>query len=128
LNSLLFAAAVVVLFSLLLERLHVEARARDIVCEAERTLALLRDADIDDEMKAGRLRRHSLRLAVLAAVVTFQGTLSLLLPLAGVWALDRGGLVSFGAVVDVLERWDFLVAAAAIGTGVFLLVRRTSRE
>lgn len=125
--SLLLAALVVVAFCVLIERLNVAGIAREVVERTRRSLEALRDSDLDDAAKERLLRGNSLRLFGSFGTIVAVTTSSLLLPLSGVWALDRAGLAAFPEVMEILQRLDFLVAASVVGACVYYVSRRFAR-
>lgn len=122
--DILLAVFVVVVFALVLERLSLPRRAREVLARSSDALAVLRDGDLTDAEKEKRLQRQSRRLFGLLGVLAGGSLLALGLPLAVVWVLGQMGLGSLRAVLDVLERLDFLVAVTAGGVVAFLLLPR----
>lgn len=125
--SLLLATFVVAAFALVLERLRLPVRAREVGSRAVRSLEVLRDPGLDDQAKETALRQQAGALVVLVGILAGGSLLALGLPLFAVWLLDVLGLASFGSVLAILERVDFLIAAALIGSATYLLVRRLRR-
>jgi hypothetical protein len=122
--SLVLAIVVVVTFATLLEWLRIPPRARQVIDVAEASLAALRDPDLDDASKEQALQRHALRLFRLFGVIAALSLLALLIPVGAIWLMDIAGLVSLANVMLVLERVDFLVAAALVGVAVVAMRRR----
>lgn len=122
--SLLLAALVVVTFAVTIQRLGLANRARRVLTRAAECADVLRDPCLDDRAKERILQGHAVRLFGLFAGLALGGGVALLLPLAGVWALDLVGVASFVDVLSVLERVDFLAATAVVGLLTYLLVRR----
>lgn len=125
--SLLLASLVVVTFAVTIERLDLASRAREVGTRAGDCLRVLRDPALDDGAKERALRRQALHLFRLLGFLVGGSLFALLLPLFGVWLLGRAGVVEFDAVVSVLERVDFLVAATVLGALTYLVLRRFDR-
>lgn len=125
--SILSASLVVVVFAVLLERMHVASTAGRIADEAARSLRVFRDPSLDDEARARALRRNAIRLSGLSAAITGLSVIALLLPMGGVWVLDRAGLVSLSEVWTILQRVDFLIAATVAGTSAYCVSRVVTR-
>lgn len=125
--SLLLATMVVAVFALVLERLRLPDRARQVGDRAMESLRVLRDPTMDDRAKETALQDHAVGLFGLLGILVGGSLVALGLPLLAVWLLELGGLVSLGAVLDVLGRVEFLVAASAIGATAYLLSRRARR-
>lgn len=113
-----------VVFALVLERLELPDRARETGRRARESLDVLRDPSLDDRQKEEALQEQALRLFGLLGVLLGGSLLALGLPLLGVWLLELAGVSSLGAVLDVLERPDFLLGTAALGGGGYLAYRR----
>ena len=73
--------------------------------------------------KERALRREAVRLFGLFGVLLGGGIVALVLPLGGIWILDRFGLASLSQVLSVLERLDFLLAVTAAGIAGYFLAR-----
>lgn len=121
--SVFLAAFVAVGFGVTIERLDLTQRAREVVTRAGECLDALRDPALDDDAKERFLQRQALRLFALVGILTGGSLLALGLPLGVVWVLDRLGAASFGEVMAVLQRVDFLGATFAVGIVGFLLFR-----
>lgn len=119
--SLFLAILVVVAFAALLERLNVAATARDASRRAGQVLEVVRDPDIDDQSKERQLRRSSIKLFGLAALIIGMSALAAIVPLAAVWALDGMGAVSASEVLEILQRGDFLLVALVLGSLAFFV-------
>lgn len=126
--NLLLATLVVVLFSVLLQRMHVASHARDATRQARRTASVFRDPLLDDRSKERELQRSAVRLLRLSGRIAGLSLFALLLPLAGVFVLDRLGWASGPEVLGILQRADFLVGAAVIGTVSYHLSLVASRR
>lgn len=116
--SLVLATLVVVGFAAALKGLHTVRYAGEVRRRALSCIRLLGNPAMDDRQKERALRAHSLRLFGLFGLISLGGVMALGLPLSGVWLLDRAGLVSFGSVLDVLVRADFLAATVVAGVAV----------
>lgn len=123
--ALVWASLVVVSFALVIERLDLPGRAREVGRRSEACLDALRDPSLGDEAKEEELRRQAVRLFGLFGRLAGGSLLALGLPLGAVWGLDALGLASFSAVLSVLERVDFLMGATLVGVVTYLLIRRT---
>lgn len=126
--SLLLATLVVVVFSVLLQRMHVASHAREATQQASRTASLIRDPLLTDRDKERELRRNAGRLFRLSAAIAGLCLLALILPLAGVLGLDRLGWVSGTEVLAILQRLDFLAGATVVGTASYYVSLMLSRR
>lgn len=126
--SLVLATLVVVAFAVLLERLSVAGRARAVADRAARSLRVLRDSELSDAEKERALRRDAVHLAGQSGMIIGLSLLALLVPLGGVWLMDRAGWVVTSDVIAILQRIDFLVAATVVGTGAYYLSLILARE
>lgn len=121
---LVLATLVVVVFALVLERLDLPERAKEAGRRAREAADVLRDPSMDDRAKEEALQQHSLRLFGLLGILVGGSLLALGLPLFGVWLLELGGVSSLGAVLETLERPDFLAGVTVAGVVGYLLYRR----
>lgn len=126
--DLLLAVLVVAAFAALLERLNVAATARHVSRRAGQILQVVRDSELDDRSKERALRRSSIDLFGLAAVILGLSAVAALIPLAAVWMLDGLGLASAAGVLAILERVDFLLAAIVVGSLAFFVVGAIRRR
>ena len=124
----LLAAAVVITFAVLIERMGLEARGREAAAETSRMLGVLRDRELDDRAKERALQRTSLRLFGLSLAIAGLGFAALILPLGAVWLLDRLGAASFSETLASLQRIDFLVVATLLGCGAYFASRTITRR
>lgn len=123
--ALVWASLVVVVFAVVIERLDLPDRAREVGRRSRSCLDALRDPTLGDDAKEEELRRQAVRLFGLFGRLAGGSLLALGLPLGALWGLDALGLASLSAVLSVLERWDFLVGATVVGVATYLLIRRT---
>lgn len=121
---MLLATLVVASFALVLERLHLPDRAREVGNRAIDSLRVLRDPTLDDLAKEEALQHQAVRLFVLLGILVGGSLLALGIPLLAVWLLELGGVASLNSVLAVLERIEFLVGVTVIGAVIYLLVRR----
>lgn len=122
--ALVWASLVVVGFAVVIERLDLPGRAREVGRRSGACLDALRDPSLGDEAKEEELRRQSVRLFGLFARLAGGSLLAVGVPLGAVWGLDALGLASLPDVLSVLERVDFLFGATVVGGAVYVLVRR----
>lgn len=122
--SFLLAAAVVVVFALVLERLDLPERARETGRRARESMDVLRDPSLDDREKETALQEQSLRLFGLLGILLGGSLLALGLPLLGVWLLGLAGVSSLGAVLAVLESPTFLLGTVVVGAVAYLTYRK----
>lgn len=126
--NLVLAVMVVVVFAGLMERLQIAPRARQATAAAGASVTALRNPELDDAAKEAVLQREALRLFRLFGVIAGLSVIALLVPFAGVVLLDKVGLGSFPAVLGILQRIDFLLAATLVGFGTFAAMRRFGRR
>lgn len=117
--SWVLASLVVVGFAAVLEGLHLPHYAREVGHRARESLAVLRDESLEDREKERRMQRQALRLFALLAILVGGSLAAIGLPLLVVWILEQGGISSLGAVLEVLERWDFLAGATVVGGAAY---------
>lgn len=126
--SLAVATLVVVAFAVLLERLDVAERARAVADRAVKSLRILRDSRLSDEEKERALQRDAAHLFGQTGMIVGLSLLALLMPLVGVWLMDRAGWVAMPEVLAILQRIDFLFAATVIGVVAYYVSLVLARE
>lgn len=114
--SLVLATIVVILFSVALQRTQVAEHAREATRQARQTVGVLRDPLLSDRDRERELQRSAVRLLRLSVTIAGLSMVAFALPLGGVFALDWLGWVSGSEVLTILQRGDFLLAAAVIGS------------
>jgi len=87
-------------------------------------MAIVNDRKLNDHAKEKALQRSAVRLFKLLSLLLIGSAVSVLVPVAVVWLFDAIGLISLDAVLDMLQRWDFLLAATVIGFATFFTLRR----
>ncbi len=122
--NLALALFVVVGFAGTLEYLNLPDHARGVGARSQDALAVLRNDALDDREKEEALQGHARRLFGLLGILLGGSLLALGGPLAVVWGLERIGVGSFGAVLGILQRLDFLAATIVVGLLGYLIVRR----
>jgi hypothetical protein len=122
------AGLVVVAFALLLRLLHVASHLREVDRQSRSLLSALRDVSLDDREKGTQLRRGALRLFALWAVIVATGLGALVLPLGGAWLASRSDVIDFAAVLQILQRVDFLAAAALAGSVIWALMKVSAKR
>lgn len=118
------AVAVVVVFAVVIERLDLPGRAREVGRRSRASLDVLRDPSLDDAAKEEALQEQAVGLFRLLGLLVGGSLLALGLPLGGVWLLELAGVASLASVLEVLERVDFLLGVTVVGLGAWLVVRR----
>ncbi len=124
--SLTLAILVVVGFAFIIDRTGVVRHSKEAGSRARASLKVVTDPSLEDDSKERQLRQESLRLFGLLGRIVLASGLAVALPLVAVWLLGLVGLGSFGEVLAVLARIDFLLAvgvAGCLGYGVIRLLR-----
>jgi hypothetical protein len=125
---LLGAGLLVVGFVVLLSKLRVIERAREIHQTAISALDILADPAMDELAKEKSMQRMAAQLFKQFFLITAGGSMALFAPLAVIWVADLGGLVSFAGVVSVSLSWYFLVGVTIVGFAVFgVALRRDAK-
>lgn len=125
--NLLLAVLVVLVFAILLARLRVGRLTRQVVNQGQKGFAILRDPALEDAEKEEALQRSALRLFGLFGAITGLSVTALVLPLGGIWLMQRVGIASLDGVLIILERWDFLLGATVLGTATYYMSRVSDR-
>src|SRR5258707_586108 len=104
-GAVVLAAAIIAL----LLAFRIIGQSKQVLATAQQAATDLRQATTDDEKELAA-RKHSVRLFGSFFAIAGTVLLSVALPLALFWLLDRVGLVSLDAVVHEASSVRFLVA------------------
>lgn len=115
--AVLWAAALVLLFVVLLRVFGLVPRSREVIDVSRRSLAVIRDPALDDRAKETTLQANTVVLFRHFGVLALGGAAALLIPAAVLVAADAVGWASLDAVVDASMSPAFLVT-----TGVVALI------
>ncbi len=122
--NLLGATLVVIVFAILVHLLGLVPRTMEVVARSRESTAVLKDPKLDDDAKEKALQGLAMRLFVLLGFLIVGSAVALLAPVGMIWLLDIAGMVSLDGVLDMLQRWEFLIAATILGVGIYLAVWR----
>jgi hypothetical protein len=81
---------------------------------SRQAMAVLRSAELDDDAKESAMQSHAKQLVGLFFLITIGGVAAVFLPVAMIWGLDKLGLVSVDAVLDVALSWPFITASSVL--------------
>lgn len=88
---------------------------------------VLQNSALDDFAKEKAVQSVAIEMFKLLGLLSVGSIIAVALPLALVWLAGAAGILSFDAVMAMLVRWEFLLAATVVGTAVFFLLRRISK-
>jgi len=111
------AAAAVVsigIFIVALSKSGVASATGGVLATTQATVAVMRDASLDDAARARAVQRSSVKLLRDVASIFLRGGLSLVASLAPIWLLDATGLVPARAVFEFLSRVDVMAASTIL--------------
>ena len=121
----IFAATFVVIgFAFLAHFIGLIRWTTEVIAHARGASAVLGDASLDDLAKENAIQRAALVMFKLLGLLIVGSVAALGLPIGAVWLADRVGVLSFDAVMAMLVRWEFLLAATIIGFGVFYILHK----
>jgi hypothetical protein len=119
--------AVVIMFVVLIYLLRLVRQAQEVLAISRDSMGVLRDASLDDEAKERFFQTSAIRLFRLLVLMLVGTAIALLAPIGVIWLLDLAGIVSLDAVLAILVRWDFIVAATVVGIVAYVLLERRGR-
>jgi len=122
--NLLGATLVVIIFAVLVHVVGLLRRTMEVVALSKDSVSVFRNPGLDDEAKEKALQKHAVRLFVLLVLLILGSAVALLAPVGMIWLLGMAGMFSVDGVLDMLQRWDFLIAATVIGVGIYPILRR----
>ncbi|MGE3175276.1 MAG: hypothetical protein AB7O97_21805 [Planctomycetota bacterium] len=104
--------------------LRIAALGRTVLGHGRQATRTLRDPALADRDKERAARAHAVRLLGLSLAIAVRAAAAFALPVGALALLDRTGVVDLGAVVRLGASPWFLVAAAATGTAVAVVLPR----
>jgi hypothetical protein len=121
------ASFVVIGFAVLAHYIGLIRWTGEVMLHARRANEVLRDGNLDDFAKEKAVQSVAIEMFKLLGLLTGGSIIAVALPLAVVWLAGAAAILSFDAVMAMLIRWEFLLAATVVGTVVFFLLRRTGK-
>jgi hypothetical protein len=121
------ASFVVIAFAVLAHYIGLIRWTGEVVRHARRANEVLQNSALDDFTKEKAVQSVAIELFKLLGLLSVGSIIAVGLPIAVVWLAGAAGMLSFDAVMVMLLRWEFLLAATVVGTAVFFLLRRTSK-
>ncbi len=108
------ALLIVVGFAVILHALALVPKATEAVTLARRSMADLRNPELDDDAKQAAMQRHAKRLFGLFFVITLGSAVAVLIPIGIVYLLDVVHLVSLTDALETTITWQFIVATVVL--------------
>jgi hypothetical protein len=121
------ASFVVIAFAVLAHYIGLIRWTGEVMRHAQRANQVLQNSALDDFTKEKAVQSVAIALFKLLGLLSLGSIVAVALPLALVWLAGLAGMLSFDAVMAMLVRWEFLLAATVVGTALFFLLRRTSK-
>ena len=122
-GAVVLAAAIIAL----LLAFRIIGQSRKVLATAQQAAVDFRQATSDDEKELAA-RRHSTSLFGSFFMITGSILLSVALPLAPFWVLDRLGVLSLQSVIHEASSVRFLAATTVLGIVVWLGWRALARK
>ncbi len=122
-GAVVLAAAIIAL----LLAFRIIGQSRKVLATAQQAAVDFRQATSDDEKELAA-RRHSTSLFGSFFMITGSILLSVALPLAPFWVLDKLGLLSLQSVIHEASSVRFLAATTVLGIVVWLGWRALARK
>lgn len=126
--ELVGASSVVIFFTLLIYLLGIIQKTRQTIEISQKALQVIRDPRISDEQKQQLVQASSLKLFSLLAILVIFTAVAILIPVGIIWLAELGGLVSLDGVLGLMVRWEFMLAATAVGIAVYLALSKWARR
>jgi hypothetical protein len=92
----------------------VAGAASGVLATTQATMAVMRDATLDDAARERAVQRSSLKLVSDFVSILLRGGLSLAASLLPIWLMDAAGLVSARSVLGFLSRVDVMVGTTIV--------------
>ena len=127
LAAIIGASLVVIGFALLAHYIGLIRWTSEVMTHSVEAAAILQDASLDDLAKEKAMQTAAIALFRLLGLLVIGSIIAICAPLGVIWLADKTGLLSFDAVMAMLLRWEFLLAATVLGFAVFFGLRRLSQ-
>ncbi len=122
--NLLDAVIVVAVFAVLIHLFGIIKYSLEVISTSKESANALRDSSLEDYLKEKILQRKAIRLFVLFGILLLGSITALTVPIALIWILDAIGIFSFTDVLQILQRWDFLITATVLGIFAYLIIKK----
>jgi hypothetical protein len=122
--ALVVACLVVLAFLAACYALRLVEAARQVLATARRSMAAMRDPELDDEVKEKTAQRAAIALFGGFVSITLRSLVALLASATVIYAADLSGIVRAAVAIDVLGSWEFIVATTVGLTAAYLVVTR----
>jgi hypothetical protein len=96
-------------------------RAWQTVHTSRRALAVINDPELGDDRKETLLQGYSLALLRAFLDLLIRGAGSLAIPIGLLWTLERAGVLSLKAALDLTLSWPFLLGGIIAAVAAFWL-------
>lgn len=126
-EGLLGASLVVAGFVILAHYVRLVPRTAEVVATARESIEVLKDPQLDDDAKEQFMQRSAIVLFKLLAQLLLGSLVALLIPFAVIWLAEMAGLLSLNSSIEMLLRWDFLLAATVTVFAAYFGLRRLGR-
>lgn len=125
--SVVGASFVVMCFALLAHYIGLFRWTNEVMGQVKESMAVLSNSQLDDLAKEKAMQSSAIKLFKLLGLLLVGSVVAVLLPFAIIWVFDAMGWISFDSVINMLMRWDFLLAATVIGFAIFFMLRRSHK-
>ena len=104
----------IIVFGLAFRLLSVVPVVSDVAGTACAAIRVMRDKDLDDEVKERNMQKSAVRMVVLFLQITWRVAAALLLTFVSIWLFELAGMITTEIVLDFLFRWEVILAATVI--------------
>jgi hypothetical protein len=108
------AIFLVIGFVFILKATGLVEKSTRVIDISRQAMAVLRSAELDDDAKESAMQSYAKQLVGLFFLITIGGVAAVILPVMMIWGLDKLGLVSVDAVLDVALSWPFITASSVL--------------
>lgn len=121
-----FVGAVLLLTGVigLMKAFRLFPRALQAVRTSRSAFEVMTDPECGEARKESLLQTYSVSLLGSFVDLVMRGIGSIAIPVGLLWTLERAGLLSLGAVLDLTRSWGFLLGGAIAATAAFWLLEK----
>lgn len=123
--SVISASFVVLAFATLAHLTGLIPRFSEVMKYAHNAMEIFRDPEKSDIEKETVLQQLTIKLVTLFGILLAGIAIAVTIPIGILWLIDLAGYPILDTTLDMLQRWDFLLAATIICTILYYSLRRS---
>ena len=107
----LVGVVAILAFAIAFRLLKVVPTAIEVRKTVQNATRIIADKNLDDDAKEREVQQCAKRMVILFVEITWRLALALMLPIAGIWLFEQGGVGETQEVIAFLLRLDVIIVA-----------------